>query len=275
MKFFFQKSDVVITRSLVFADFILKKNYQPSVIYECHGLPDVNSKHIFNKLQSEKKFFKKIITITQALKNDLLEAYNFIKDEDIIVLPDGANLVPTSQLKEPENSPHTIGYVGHLYEGRGIDLIIALATELPQLEFKCIGGEEVDVKYWKQKIKGINNIVFTGHMAHKNLSSAYQSMDILLAPYQQKVRVTGNAGDTSKYMSPLKIFEYMAQKRPIIASKMPAIQEVLVDGENCLLAEVDNLMQWKECILKICENEQLRKKIAEKAYDDLNIFLNP
>ena len=45
---------------------------------------------------------------------------------------------------------------------------------------------------------------------------------------------------SNAFTSPLKLFEYMASGRPIVASDLPSIREVLTDGQNALLAEPGN-----------------------------------
>jgi len=68
-------------------------------------------------------------------------------------------------------------------------------------------------------------------------------------------------------MSPLKMFEYMAGKRPIIASDLPSIREIL-NSQNSCLCQPDNPKDLSEKIAFVLENETLGEKIAEKAYQD-------
>ena len=59
-----------------------------------------------------------------------------------------------------------------------------------------------------------------------------------------------NESDTSRFMSPLKIFEYMSHKKPIIVSDLPVIREVL-NEKNSILIDSDNVRLWVEAILKL------------------------
>jgi glycosyltransferase involved in cell wall biosynthesis len=93
------------------------------------------------------------------------------------------------------------------------------------------------------------------------------SFDILLAPYEKKVSIFGsNKGDTSKFMSPLKIFEYMSHKKPIIASDLPVIREIL-NEKNSILVKPDDIELWINSIEKL-KNLQNREVIANQALSD-------
>ena len=88
---------------------------------------------------------------------------------------------------------------------------------MTQIDFHIIGGNDEDLAYWKKRYKNLNNIVFYGFKQQKELKKFRQSSDILIAPYMNKVSISGGKGDTSKWMSPLKVFEYMAAKNPLLS----------------------------------------------------------
>jgi len=52
--------------------------------------------------------------------------------------------------------------VGHLYDGRGIELIFDLAGQMPELDFHLVGGSDEDLLYW-QSVGRKTNIFFHGH----------------------------------------------------------------------------------------------------------------
>jgi len=72
------------------------------------------------------------------------------------------------------------------------------------------------------------------------------------------------------YMSPLKMFEYMTSKVPIIASNLPSILEVLKDKENAILCEADNPNDLADKIQYVMENDCT--EIAKKALEDVSEF---
>ena len=95
------------------------------------------------------------------------------------------------------------------------------------------------------------------------------AFDILLAPYQRKVSVAGGGTTTTeKWMSPLKVFEYMAAGKAIICSDMPVLQEVLVDKQNALLCDPENIDSWEEALIILSQNENMRIQLGEAARND-------
>ena len=75
--------------------------------------------------------------------------------------------------------------------------------------------------------------------------------------------------ETSKFMSPLKIFEYMATKKPIITSDMPVLREFLNNNENCILCNSKKIGEWISAIKKLKSNNDFKKRITDNAYNEL------
>jgi glycosyltransferase involved in cell wall biosynthesis len=73
-------------------------------------------------------------------------------------------------------------------------------------------------------------------------------------------------------MSPLKMFEYMASGKPIIASRLEVIEEVLKDKKNALLVASDNIHEWAESIRLLKEDRFLAKRLGEQAKEDVKIY---
>ena len=93
-------------------------------------------------------------------------------------------------------------------------------------------------------------------------------MDALLLPAQKRTTVLGK-GNISDWMSPLKLFEYMAVGKPIIASDLDVLQEVLIDGVNSILVSADNVDKWVVALKKIEENPILAKQLGINARECL------
>ena len=68
--------------------------------------------------------------------------------------------------------------------------------------------------------------------------------DVLLMPYQRSVSIGVAGHDTARWMSPMKMFEYLASGTPVISSDLPVLREVLADGRNALLAAPDDPGAW-------------------------------
>ena len=68
------------------------------------------------------------------------------------------------------------------------------------------------------------------------------------------------------YMSPLKMFEYMASKRPIIASSLPSLLEIM-DNKNCILVKPDDMGDLANKVEKVISNKINIDELITNAYN--------
>lgn len=211
----------------------------------------------------------KFVVISEALKR-LILSEGVIDGSDIQVFHDGATLSEKNQLKTVElrgDHDFNVGYTGHLYNGRGVEIILGLANKNPNVGFHLVGGTDSDIQRWKQE-SNTANVYFYGHQPNSLVSSYLDSFDALLAPYQKVVNVSGGGGNTVEYMSPLKIFEYMAARKPIICSKLPVLGEVL-NSSNALLVNESSVEEWHRGLNTLMHDHDYANAIALCAYKDL------
>jgi glycosyltransferase involved in cell wall biosynthesis len=252
-----------------------------NVFFEVHSPPHGRDKIIYNFLL-HLNHVRRIVVISRALQDYLLKQYN-IKENKIIVAPDAVDqswldmsidkVESRRQLGYGEGDC-VIGYSGSLYHGRGIELIMEIAKRHQLDKFIIIGGpdEERERFIIIAKSLGLNNLQFIGYIPNSLLPKYLFSCDILLMPYQRKLETANKGPDTSKYMSPLKMFEYMAIGKPIIASNLEIIKEILVEERNSLLVEPDNISQWCNAIEKLKSDSNLALNLGENARDDVIRF---
>jgi glycosyltransferase involved in cell wall biosynthesis len=141
-----------------------------------------------------------------------------------------------------------LGYVGRLYAGRGAEILLAIAQRLPTCELHIVGAEAAEVA---GEIP--TNVIFHGHVPHRDVPAQLHSFDVLLAPYQQKVYVDGGA-ETAAVMSPLKLFEYLAAGRAVIASDLAVLREVL-DDSVAVLCPPENIDAWVAAVHRLMDLE--------------------
>jgi glycosyltransferase involved in cell wall biosynthesis len=241
--------------------------------YESHSPENTSpiNKWLFKRLLNSKNV-KIIITKSEALRKIILDEFGTHYEGRIKSVHDAAPIPQLNRPNEfaiPQDFKTHIGYVGHLYKGRGIELILNLAETLPHCFFHIIGGHNDDILYWQNKVKSnVTNVKFYGFVEPRYIPFLRSQMHILLAPYGTEVSVSGNKGDTSKYMSPLKVFEYMSSQKPIICSNHEVLKEVLIHNENAVLCPSEQLREWITAIELLTSNHFFAEKIANNAYND-------
>lgn len=243
----------------------LKKN----MIFEVHEPPkNPTKKKYLSKLISYKNF-KYLVVTSNALLKEYHKLFPKFK-EKMFVAHNGSDFIDLKQINNEKitllghDTKIKIGYLGHLYPGKGIEMIEKLATHLPDIDFHIIGGTEEDIKRCKKTIKN-ENIIFYGFVPHSSLSKYYSAFDIVLAPYQNKIKTFGGGTDNSKWICPLKIFDYMAHAKAIIVSDT-VLKDVLIHKVNCLTCPPQDVNAWLKAVSELIENPDLRTTLANNAY---------
>jgi glycosyltransferase involved in cell wall biosynthesis len=154
-----------------------------------------------------------------------------------------------------------------LYAGRGIEIVEALAAQRPRMLFLVYGGNDADVEA-RRASNGQSNLLFMGHVSHPIARQLMAAMDCLLMPYQQQVSIGVSGHDTANWMSPMKMFEYLASGVPIVASDLPSLREVLRDGANCLMVQPGSVAAWAAALDRIMAQPALARSIGRRAHDD-------
>jgi glycosyltransferase involved in cell wall biosynthesis len=241
------------------------RNLGVPLILELHTIPsNLYARNAIKKI-AQSKNLKAVVVTAESLKFEYEKLYPWIEKSKIILLRNGAD-VPLL-VKGSKDTCGRIGYVGHLYPGKGMEIIIEIAKQVEN-EFHIIGGTEDDIRRWKKEVKS-GNVFFHGYIPNGQLSSYYAMFDIVLAPYQSlKVSLGKDGKKIDKWASPLKIIEYMSYKKAIIASDLPMVREVLKDGENGFLCRVDDIDSWVNKITELSTNNTLKMEISEKAHSD-------
>ncbi len=231
---------------------------------------NIFKRFFFKKLISNRNFLK-LVVITHSLKSHYEKQFPVLKNK-IVVAPDAADPVPKTKTPPPffiDKKKLQVGYVGHLYQGRGVELIINLAARIQWADFHIIGGKDSDIQYWKNLTTSLANIHFHGFLPPSEVSAIQSGFDVLLAPYQLNVSVSGGVKiNTAKWMSPLKVFEYMAAGKAILCSNLPSLREVLSHNHNALLCDPTALEDWEQALVALRDDIELRSRLGRQAKKD-------
>jgi len=263
------KPDLVYSRNVPGAYFVAKFSFP--VILESHQpYEDAGTvvQWMFRKLERTSNL-KKLVVITEALKK-YYETNHPNTKYNIQVAPDGADPAPEEiqsiELPCLENNFH-VGYVGHLYKGKGMELIVELASLCKWAIFHIVGGTEKDIKFWKDRCNNLKNVFFHGYIPHNQTYKYIKAFDIVLLPNQKIVTGSGGKYNISPWTSPLKAFEYMAAAKPIISSDLPVLREVLEHNYNALLCSPDDVGAWRRALELLYTDQNLRTRLGSAAYE--------
>jgi glycosyltransferase involved in cell wall biosynthesis len=189
--------------------------------------------------------------------------------------PSTFNLQPSPFTLHPSTfnlhpSTFTIGYTGHLYPGRGTALLLALAARLPEFHFLIVGGNPEDVQQLQLQITNtqypISNLTLTGFIPNADLPRYQAACDLLLMPYQRHVAAS-SGGDIAPYLSPMKLFEYLAAGRAILSSDLPVFREVL-NPDNAILLPPEDVDAWVNAIRELHAHPEKRAALGSRARQD-------
>ena len=260
------KADIIYSRD--WRTLQLLKTHKQNLIFELH---EFRVKDIW-AYQSIAPACQKIIVITEGLKKKLLEIE--IPADKILVAADAVAInefdisLTQSKARAGLNLPAAkklVVYTGHLYKWKGIDTLVEafkiLDKKKSDIMLILVGGQETQVQELKSKIKAenISNIIILGH-------KSYTQMPVFLKAADALVISDSSRQDISReYTSPLKLFQYMAAKKPIVAPATPAIKEIL-DETNSYLFEPDNPASLAEAIIKSLGSDPDSKHKVEHAW---------
>jgi glycosyltransferase involved in cell wall biosynthesis len=269
---FLKSPSLVYTRYPGMALLLLRFNLP--VVVEMHNPIEKNS-CLVKKLLFNKNFLG-VVALSQEMANSfvnqgmpskkVLTEYNAVDLQRFFPYQTKDSARETVAL--PKNKPIAV-YAGHLYDYKGIPTVLDLARVTPECDFALVGGWSDDVERVKETCKqmGLRNVRVIGHVTQPQLPSYLYAADLLLLP-------TSKQWETSEVTSPLnlKLFEYMASQRPIVASALPNIVTMLQHETNALLAEPDNSVSFKEAVERLLKNPSLGDAIAEHAFQDVQNY---
>lgn len=214
------------------------------------------------------KRFERIVVISEALKQYYMEEHGIPK-QHIKVAHDGADEPQDSETVPFQNSGKLqVGYVGHLYPGKGMEIIEPLAKGCPWAYFHLIGGTESDIDYWQRQLGELDNVKFYGFMPPSRTEKYRRSFDVLIAPYLKQISVLSKGENIAPWMSPLKIFEYMSAAKPMLVSDLPVLREVLQHNVTALLCHPEDLASWTNALERLRDDSDLAARIGKAAYEE-------
>ncbi len=279
------RADVLLTRDLGVASALLHlpRTLRPPLVYESHGyapdvaaaLPDLvataarpSPRKLRRLAHREARVWQRAdgyVTITSALRSELEQRFG--SRQRIAVVPDGVRPGPRPVEPGDRDRSRVVAYAGHLYAWKGVDVLLAALARIPEARGLIVGGhsEEPDLARTKAVADRLGigaRVDFTGLVEPGRVPDLLRQADVLVLPNPASAIST-------RYTSPLKLFEYMAAGRPIVSSDLPSIREVISDDVNALLVPPGDAEALAAAIQRLLNDPALASRLARAALDEV------
>ncbi len=279
----FTHADIYYSRdtfSLLALSFIKPRK---SLVYEAHMLARGRGGRFIQRQVVQR--VGTVIPITGKLREDLqphpptpspytergsktrfLVAHDGIRKERFANVPTQAEA--RAQIGWPREA-FIVGYVGRLQAlstDKGVGTLVDALAKVSDVALGLVGGPDDMAaalrQHWSQIGLNADNFLYAGQVAPDKVPLYLAALDVCAIPLPWTPQF-------AYYTSPMKLFEYMASKRAIIASNLPGIAEVIADGETALLIPPGDASALAGAIKRLRDDPALRQRLAEAAYAEV------
>lgn len=215
-----------------------------------------------------------IIAITPKLRDDFITVHG-AEPSQIMVAHDGIRMARFENLPDKIQARQTIGwhedefivgFMGQLHMlnnlGKGVDKLIDALAQVPNVSLALVGGPEQSVdalrERWRKHGLPEEQFLYAGQVTPDDVPHYLRAFDICAMPHPFNPQF-------AYYTSPLKLFEYMAVERAIVASDLPGWADVVTHGETAYLVPPDDVNALAQAIRHLKDNSDLCKKMALSA----------
>lgn len=207
-----------------------------------------------------------VFAVSTPLRRHLIEQVGVLADR-VVVLPNGANPqtfhpgIDGSRVRAryAVQDRVVIGFLGILRPWHGVDLLLEAAARLrpswPQLHVLIVGDGPMEGELrTKTEVLGLTDAVtFAGRVSHSEVREHVAAMDIAVSPH------------ATFYASPMKLLEYMALSRPVVAPDLANIRDIVAHGETGLLFDPGDVASLTRVLAGLFERPALGPTLGAAA----------
>jgi glycosyltransferase involved in cell wall biosynthesis len=216
------------------------------------------------------KVARKIICVSEPAKTHLIERWR-VDPEKVAVLPNGVDIGLFNADYDGQSVRARLGledadvvcFVGGFQPWHGLDLLVEsfvnVRQEIPNAKLLLIGDGRARSTI-DQKISdlGLDSVVIiTGFVPQTCVPEILAAADVAVLPYPRLPK--------ELWFSPLKLYEYMAAGKAIVASRSGQIADVIQDGLNGLLVEPGDVDDLARAIIRLLKSPSLRAALGQNA----------
>ncbi len=217
----------------------------------------------------------KIVVVSKAVAESL-QAHWQVPAEKIVIVPNAVDLeLFTCAEARPEiraelglTGEAVVMFTGSFQPWHGLDRLIEafakVTSEIPAAKLVLVGDgvtvSRAELEGQARRVGLENNIIFTGGVSYSRIPALLSVADVAVAPYPDL--------SAELWFSPLKLFEYMAAAKAIVASRVGQTAEVLKDGCTGLLVKPGDTEALSKAIIKLLKEQDLRLRLGQKAQEE-------
>lgn len=207
-----------------------------------------------------------VLPVTRVLA-DILQAQGGLRDEQLVVIPNGINEAHFAHAPTPEQAKAALdlqgrlvlGFTGFVRSWHGVDRVLhwMAGPDAPREAFLFVVGDgpaRAELEALARQLNLAGRVRFTGVVPREAVPRHVAAFDIALQPA------------VTAYASPLKLFEYLALAKAVVAPRVPNIMEILRDGDNALLFDDGDRASFDTALTQLAGNAALRERLAARAH---------
>ncbi len=231
-------------------------------LYEVHELAwypgrDVYEPKLRKRLALERELLSRAdaVTVTTDALHDILRGWPYELTVPIAIIPLAVDFTPL-----PPPPPFTgelqLMYVGQMYQGQGVNLLLQALTQTEGIRLTLVGGKLNELNELRQLAQtlGIESRVnFTGFLPPTELPEIVANSHVLIAPFSATGRMA--------YVAHTKLLEYAAWQRPIVAPDLPVVREHFSREKGWVPFIADNVDSLAAALRSLSEDE-LRQNLT-------------
>ncbi len=252
-----------------------KKQHGHRTLYEVNGLPSIELKYHYPALKGAPVLnrIKRQEVATLHLADHIICPSRVTREyitslgippKRVTVIPNGVDTTRFSPYPAPPGEVPLLCYIGTLAGWQGLDTLLeamplVLAEHPARLNIVGKGRKEQRKSLQKRirKMGLAGWVSLEGSVSHNTIPQMINQAHLCLAP------LSFNDRNVTQGCCPIKVLEYLACGKPLVAANLPVVRELVCDGEEALLFTPDDPADLARCILTLLNDPPLAQRLAE------------
>ncbi len=255
-----RRQAAVLSREIEAARMLLRGGHR-CVFLELHRVPGGRARRAW--LSEVARSARGILAISEGVRSDLVDLgldpacmlveHDAFERARFLGVPERAaaraelGIAPDAAL---------VAYTGGLLAWKGVEVLVDAARLVPEATFLIAGGMEADLQRLRAHAAGLSNVRLDGFQAPARVPLYLRAADVLAIPNRSQPAIS------SRYTSPLKVFEAGALSAAVVASDLPSLRALLTHGENAWLVPPDYPSALALGLRKLLADPGLRARLG-------------